>query len=68
MKQETGYIDWLLGNWNYIVAAIIFCAMISYGRKLNEIVYLVTFAPSRIYFLILHPLMRTDAENENEKS
>jgi hypothetical protein len=57
MEAEKGP-EWLAKNWNYIVAIIVFFAMIYYRPKLNEIVYISIFSPLLVYFLILQPLIR----------
>jgi hypothetical protein len=68
MKTNQNSI-WFLQNWSYILAGIIFFALVYYDSNLpqqvsadNEMIYLLTVLPAFMYFLILHPLMWADDE------
>mgnify|MGYP000563167045 CR=1 FL=1 len=52
--------NWLSQNWNYIAGVITLFAMTYYGPKLNEIVSISIFAPTFVYFMVLHPLVMAD--------
>jgi hypothetical protein len=68
-EDRFNLATWLVENWNYFLAAIIFFAFVNYDAGLsqqasagNEMLYLLTVLPVVCYLVYLHPLIWADDE------